>query len=581
MKQNGISVYLISSSDPHQSEYLADFWKIREWLSGFTGSSGILAISEEHAGLWTDSRYFLQAADELSGCEFVLHKAEKSLLLSVIDWLQVNLPDNATLGLNGQLFSVRELELIQKKLQHKGLVIKTKLHLVDPIWKDRPSLPADPIFELGTQYSGQSRQQKIMALRKEMRETGGSYYFCSTLDDIAWLLNLRGNDIAFNPVFFAYLLVGLDDIWLFVDDSKLAEPLLATLEKDKISIMPYRSVDHFLKEEFEWKGVMFHKSTINGSLTHLLPEQNIYWSENLIQSAKAEKNEVEINNIRKAMVKDGIALTRLFRWIEREIVGRAPTEYEVGEELVRQRSDQGNYFGESFPAIVGYGPNGAIVHYRPDAQKSAQLSANGTLLLDSGGQYLEGTTDITRTVALGKPSEKQREHFTLVLKGHIALASIKFPIGIKGMHLDALARAALWKEGLNYGHGTGHGVGYFLNVHEGPQGISIFPGRGDVVLKSGMITSNEPGFYLEGAYGIRIENLILCRTYKETDFGSFLEFETLSLFPIDRSMIISSLLSEEEKNWLNNYHQKVFQRISPHLDTEESHWLAQKCKLIE
>ena len=581
MSEAAVDAYLVSGSDPHQSEYLADYWKGREWLSGFDGSAGLLLITRDHAGLWTDSRYFIQAAKQVKGSGIILHRVQKSLLGSVIDWMGHNLPAESVLGLDGQLFSVREVQLIERRLSVSSIRVRADLDLIRPIWTNRTPLPEAKVFALQKEYTGQTRREKLKVLREQIAGRGIDYYCCTSLDDIAWLFNLRGSDIAYNPVFFAYAVVGRDSCRLFTDSGKMDEGLRAELKADGIQLHPYQEISDFLREGIKFNEIALHKATLNFSLFQMVDPNAVCWTENLIEQTKARKNPTEITNIRRAMVKDGVALTKLVRWLNEELEKRAVSEAEVATQLGFFRSQQDNYFQESFPAIIGYAENGAIVHYRPVEGNSDHIQREGLLLMDSGGQYLEGTTDITRTIAMGNPTQEQKEHFTLVLKGHIALARARFPEGTKGINLDVLARSALWAKGLNYGHGTGHGVGYFLNVHEGPQGISVNPGRADVALQPGMITSNEPGFYREGAYGIRIENLILCKEYQTTDFGDFLEFETLSLFPIDRQLIDVALLNRSELDWLNKYHQMVQARLTPGLDQAEARWLAEQCKPLD
>ncbi len=578
MIREKVDFYLVSGSDPHQSEYLAGYWKARAWLSGFTGSSGLLIIGRDYAGLWTDSRYTIQAEQELKSTKYVPHETKTGILAGAIDWLLDHAHPEQTVAVDGNLFSIREVEILARRLGQKNVRLLTDLDLITPLWGDRPSLPAGSVVELPLKYAGKSRTEKINDLRTQMAQDAISYYLCSALDDIAWILNLRGNDIEFNPVFISYLLVSKERALLFVGLSKIPQSLAMLLKGEGIVILPYNEFSSYLKSIPWEKKVWISKQTTSHSVKAALDEEKVYFGKNLIAQSKAIKYSVDIGNLQKEMIKDGLALTRLFIWLENKLASGGVREYEIGRQLDSLRREQGNYFGESFSAIVGYQANGAIVHYRADPNHSAVVEAQGILLIDSGGQYLEGTTDITRTVALGKVESSAKQHFTLVLKGHINLATVRFPEGVKGMHLDVLARQSLWKYGLNYGHGTGHGVGYFLNVHEGPQGITLYPGRGDTALEPGMLTSNEPGFYLQGQYGIRIENLILCREIQETDHGTFLGFETMSLFPIDRNLIDVNLLSEEEVAWLNAYHEKVFNRLSPGLKDEERKWLADKCR---
>ncbi len=579
MKAAELDAYLVPSSDPHQSEYTADHWKSREWLSGFTGSAATLVITAQAADLWTDSRYFIQAEKELKGSGFTLHKQGASGSLDYIDWLIGNLPEGSTVGCDGRLFSVQQIRYFQRVLDPEDLHLNYDHDLIQSIWTKRPGLPQAPVFEHEQHFAGRSRQEKLHQVRREMEQLEMQYYLISALDDIAWLLNLRGGDIEYNPVFIAHLIVSLDDCLLFVDESRFSPKLKKLLEEEEIIIKPYGQEVEFIQTLKERQFLLTDLSSTSIYHYKAIPDGLAYPGRNIVQALKAVKNNVEIAHLRQTMRKDGIALLKLFRWLESDLQQRTVTEYELGEQLKSFRAEQAHYQGESFGAIVGYNGNGAIVHYRPDPKSSASIRRAGILLLDSGGQYLDGTTDITRTLALGRPTDEQKEHFTLVLKGHIALATIQFPAGTRGGQLDILARMPLWKAGLNYGHGTGHGVGFFLNVHEPPQGFAPNPSgsRGSAMLKAGMVTSNEPGFYWENNYGIRIENLLLCVEGEKTDFGQFLRFETLTLFPIDRKLVDPKLLTKEEKEWLNDYNLRVFEELSPLADPEEANWLREHC----
>jgi Xaa-Pro aminopeptidase len=573
MLQKNITAYIVPSSDPHQSEYVAERWKSRTWLSGFTGSAGTVIVTSEHAGLWTDSRYFLQAETELVDSEIVLHQQKIPHAPEHIHWLAEHLPKGSTLAMDGSLFSVGHLRFIAKQLADKDINIVSDVDLMDLIWEDRPSLPLAPIFEHDIKYTGKSREEKIAEVKTIMQSKNASYHFISTLDDIAWLLNLRGSDIEFNPLFIAYCLVGQEQTYLYVDLTKVSPELQARLNTDGIILKSYDSVEAHLQSLKD--AIWIDASAINVQLYNALTEEQIIRGHNICRKLKAIKTPLEIKHIRHAMKKDGVALLRLFRWLETTLEERGVTEYELAEKLAGFRAQQEAYFGESFPAIVGYKGNGAIVHYRPMPDSSATIQKDGILLLDSGGQYHDGTTDITRTVALGTPTAEQKRNFTLVLKGYITLELAKFPTGTTGVQLDTLARMHLWQDGLNYGHGTGHGVGFFLNVHEPPQGFATgaTTSRGTTALEPGMLTSNEPGFYKTDEYGIRIENLILCKTHQETPYGKFLASEPLTLFPIDTNLIDFDLLNASETQWLKDYHQKVWDGLSPMLEEEEKAWL--------
>ncbi len=579
MEKYGLDAYLVPSSDPHQSEYVADHWKAREWLSGFTGSAGTLIVTQNHAGLWTDSRYFLQAERELADSEVVLHQQRVPHAPEHISWLAGELPEGARLGCDGFLFSLGQMRYLEKHLAAKNIAIHYDLGLIGDIWTGRPGLPAAPLFEHEARYAGKSRREKMDLVREQINGYGARHYLVTTLDDIAWMLNLRGNDIQFNPLFIGYLLLNEDEAVLFIDDRKVPPTLAEKLAADSVQLRPYAAIATFLEELPGDEPVLIDPLSISVRLFDTLQDKTVTRGHNIPRQLKAIKTDSEVAHIRRAMVKDGVALVRLFRWLEATLQERTVTEFEVARQLDEFRRAQGDYYGESFPAIVGYQSNGAIVHYRPDPATSAPVQQEGLLLLDSGGQYVDGTTDITRTVALGPPTAEQKKHFTLVLKGHIALARARFPVGTTGMQLDVLAREALWQNGLNYGHGTGHGVGYFLNVHEPPQGFASSPAtsRGTTELQPGMLTSNEPGFYKDGEYGIRTENLVLCIEGGETEYGAFLRFESLSLFPIDRRLIEPARLTAADRDWLNNYHQSVLQQLSPHLQPDEVQWLKNQC----
>ena len=583
MQERKIDAYILPSSDPHQSEYLPDHWKGREWLSGFTGSAGILVITHSFAGLWTDGRYFLQAEQELKGSGIQLQKQMISHAPEHISWLLDHLDRNAVVGLDGRLFSIRQIGYMEKIFQQKGISLDLQADLLSPLWKERPALPSSPIFEHDTFYAGIPRKEKIQQIRNDLQQKQVEWLLTSTLDDIAWVLNLRGSDVECNPLFIAYLLIGPKDAILFTPIEKVSPGLRESLEKEGILLRHYDNIEVALKELPHKASVFIDPDSANSHLNSCLLHTHLVFGKNPITTRKAIKNQTEIFHIRQAMRNDGVALTKLLMWLEEQLhKGSSVNEFQIAEKLKQFRALCKEYRGESFPAIVGYNANGAIIHYRPQPRTAATIQNKGILLLDSGGQYLNGTTDITRTIALGVPSATQKKHFTLVLKGHIALAAAHFPKGTIGIQLDTLARAPLWKHGLNFSHGTGHGVGFFLGVHEGPQGFasSAVTSRGTTPIEPGMLTSNEPGFYLPGAYGIRTENLLLCQTLPEEHHADYCFFETVSLFPIDLSLIETSILSQEEKTWLNEYHAKVFEELSPLLDEPGQQWLAEKCKKI-
>jgi len=581
MQENGLDAYIIPSQDPHQSEYVADHWQARRWLTGFTGSAGTAVLTASTAHLWTDSRYFIQAEQQLSGSGFELKKLTVPYTAEHLEWLRDHLPVGATVGCDARLFTVSQAHAARKTLGEKDIELAFNNYLIDDLWTDRPALPDDPVFELEPEYAGQSRTDKLKAVRSH--EKGVDYYLVTALDEIAWLLNIRGSDVECNPVAISYLLLGEKDAYWFINPSKVPDSLRQSLQRDGIELRPYTGLADALRDAGARKSIGYQPGATSAYYYDLLESDRWKKQPNLIAPLKAIRNAVEQQNLKTAMRKDGVALLRLYRWMEQALSNdQWPTEFEVGEKLAALRAQQEKYFGESFPAIVGYAGNGAIVHYRAEAATAASVKPEGLLLLDSGGQYLEGTTDITRTVALGPVSESVKDRYTRVLKGHIALSSAVFPEGTTGVQLDILARQHLWSAGLNYGHGTGHGVGHFLNVHEGPQGITPNPrtSRGQAPIMPGTLTSNEPGFYKEGEYGIRIENLDLCVEKMETDTGKFYTFEPQTLFPISTDLILRHMLTEQERRWLNEYHARVLEELTPLLYAAEQAWLEKKCRAI-
>lgn len=578
MKEKGLDAYIIPSSDPHQSEYVANHWKTREWISGFTGSAGTVVVTMDHVGLWTDSRYFLQAEQQLEGTGIVLHKLQVQGMPEHIEWLVEELAEGSHVGCDGWLFSVDQVRQLEKHFYPYDIHLHHDADIITPIWTGRPILPQHPLFELSVAYAGLSRAEKLALIRGRMSSQGADLHLVSTLDDIAWIFNIRSNDVECNPVSIAYSVIGLDHAYLFIDEAKVPEAERHALHHDGVLLKPYEGISKFLSETSDSHRILVDPGTTSIQLYTAIGTSHLIHGPTISSAIKASKNETEIRNLRKAMVKDGVALTLLFRWLEATLAERTVSEVEVAGQLDGFRRAQGGYHGESFEAIVGYESNGAIIHYRAEPGTCAQIRPEGILLLDSGGQYTCGTTDITRTVALGTPTEEQRRNFTLVLKGHIALAMLKFPYGTKGVQMDILARQFLWQQGLNYSHGTGHGVGFFLNVHEPPQGfITGLGSRGVTVMEPGMLTSNEPGFYKTGAYGIRIENLVLAVPDETTDYGQFLRFDTVTLFPIDLQLVDGSLLSKAERRWLNAYHDEVFAHVGPELGEADRKWLKEKC----
>lgn len=581
MRAQGLDAYVVPSQDPHQSEYVAAHWQARQWLTGFTGSAGTAVITHQTAQLWTDSRYFIQAEQQLAGSGFELQRLKVPHTSEHLDWLAAHLPPGSVVGCDARLFTVAQARATERKLSEQDIELSIANHLIDKLWQGRPALPAAPVFELSLEYAGQSRADKLNAIRTKL--DGADYYLVSALDEIAWLLNIRGQDVDCNPVAISYLLIGEPDAVWFIQPQKVPGAVRESLRRDGVTIQPYEALSRALQGLEEGQKAGYQPETTSIYFYQLLEKSQWKKTPNLVAPLKAVRNSVEQTQLKTAMRKDGVALLRLYRWLEQALAeGNYPTEYEVGEQLAACRAAQEGYYGESFPPIVGYAANGAIVHYRATPDAAATIEAAGLLLIDSGGQYREGTTDITRTIALSPANETVKDHYTRVLKGHIALSRAVFPEGTTGVQLDTLARMHLWAAGLNYGHGTGHGVGHFLNVHEGPQGITPNPrtSRGQTPIVPGMLTSNEPGFYKEGAYGIRIENLERCVEKMETGTGKFYTFEPQTLFPITTDPIAWPMITPEERQWLNEYHARVFQELAPLLNEAEQAWLKTKCKAI-
>lgn len=582
MKAKGIAAYLVGSSDLHQSEYVAQRWSSRSWLTGFDGSAGTFVITLDKAALWTDSRYFLQAEQQLAGSGILLQKQGLADTPSVATWLLTELEQGSALGFDGQCIPVAQAQKLSQQLSSKAITLEAQYDLVDQIWANRPALPASPLFELSVEFAGQTRESKLEQLRHWLKEQNVDAVFFPALDDIAWLLNIRAADVDYNPVCLSYLLVSQDQVVWCIDDSRMDASLRQQIDAEGIKLKPYQAALEVLLDVDDATSIAVSPANLSYHFYEQLKTKQLLEHDSPVQYFKSIKNETEVKNLRHAMKKDGVALLRLFRWLEEQLRTRTVSEVEVAEQLAMYRSQQAHYHGESFGAIVGYKGNGAIVHYRATEEQCAMIENEGMLLLDSGGQYWDGTTDITRTLCFSEPSADQKKHFTLVLKGMIAVSMAQFPKGTSGVQLDTLARQFLWKEALNFGHGTGHGVGFFLNVHEGPQGIAASPhiAKTRTAFAAGMLTSNEPGFYLADAYGIRIENLVLCVPATSSAFGDFLAFETLTLFPIEKNLIDTSILTAEEQQWLNAYHQKVFNELSPLLAAEETAWLKDKCAAL-
>ena len=577
MKQHKIDAYIIPTSDPHMSEYPADCWKYREWISGFTGSAGTVIITADKAGLWTDSRYFLQASTQLEGTGIELFKMMLPETPTIPEFLTHELKEGQTVGLNGETYSLADARSLEKALAEKEIKLNTNASLIDPIWKERPAIPEAPMFEMPVELSGKSTEDKLIDINKMLHMAGADCTILSALDEVAWTFNIRGTDVAYNPVVISYAFVSEKESVLFVNPKKIPAEIAEHLKKEGVTLADYGMLATFLSRLPERTRVFIDSKRTNVAIYNALPKSSI-----LIEGIspanhlKSIKNEAEIKGFRNAVLKDGIAMTKFYFWLEKRLkAGEKVTELSAAAKLTALRSEQPQYVMDSFASISSYGPHGAVVHYSPTPETDTELKTDSLYLLDSGAQYLDGTTDITRTIALcDEPSEQMKKDFTRALKGTIGIAKCKFPAGIRGCLIDAFARKALWDAGINYLHGTCHGIGHCLNVHEGPQSIRME--ENPVILEPGMVMSDEPAMYRPGEYGIRTENMILIREDSETEFGKFLGFETLTLCYIDTKLVIPSMLSVREHAWLNKYHQMVYDLVSPHLNEEEKAWLKEK-----
>ncbi len=577
MDREKISAWIIPSEDPHQSEYVAERWRGRAFITGFTGSAGTAVFLKDKAGLWTDGRYFLQAEKQLENSGITLFKMGMPGTPTVNEWLNENLKKGDVISFEPELFSESYVRGMKKDFIKASIEIKPQKDILNEIWKERPAMPENKAFLLKDEFAGISRKTKIENVRETFKKDSIDTLFLSSLDDIAWLYNLRGSDIECNPVVISYAAVDKDNAFFFVDKAKFDVSEIKSLENDGIAVKDYGNVWDYLKS-LKKKTVSINPAKNSHAVFDAVPDSAALVEEASVTTAmKAQKNCAEIDGMRNAHLKDGVAMAKFLFWLEKSVPLGTVTEISAAKQLEEFRAEGKDYLYPSFETISGFGEHGAIIHYAPTPESDVTLN-DGVYLVDSGGQYLDGTTDITRTVALGDVSDEAKIDFTLVLKGHIDLAMVMFPKGMTGAHLDILARRALWDELKNYNHGTGHGVGACLNVHEGPQTIS--PRYNGVKLEEGMITSNEPGYYRAGEYGIRIENLVLTVKAGEGEYGEFLSFETLTLCPIDIDMIVAQMLTEDQKEWLNSYHQNVYEQISPFLDDAEKSWLKWETRRI-
>ena len=579
MKDRGITAYIVITSDPHQSEYVADHYKGRVWISGFTGSAGTVVITENDAILWTDGRYFIQAEKELQGSEYKMFKIGIPGYPSYIEWLMENLKDGDSIGFDGKVFSQSQVENLENEFLKKNIKFIDEYDLVGELWKDRPPIPMRGAFIHELKYTGKSTKDKIEEVRKEMEKDNADYFLLGSLDDIAWLYNIRGRDVECNPVVISYALVSKDGAYLFVNKEKINGETEDFLKDNGVEVRGYEEIIDYLKSIDKNSKVFVDKERINRWVYKAIPEGcKIINKTNITTNLKAVKNPTEIENQKNAYIKDGVALVRFFNWLDKNIGKTSITEMSAQEKLLRFRQEQEGFIEPSFGTISAYKANAAMAHYSASENSNSEIKPEGFYLVDSGGQYLDGTTDITRTVAVGPITDEEKRDFTLTLKGHINLASARFLYGTTGHSLDILARYPLWEEGIDYKHGTGHGVGYLLNVHEGPHRIASVPNN--VVLEEGMVVSIEPGVYKEGSHGIRIENIVVVEEDIKTDSGQFMRFEVLSFVPIDLDAVDINLLTEKEKSWLNNYHKEVYEKLSPYLNDEEKTWLKEETRSI-
>lgn len=584
MKERGVDAYLVPTDDYHCSEYVGSFFKCRKYITGFTGSAGTAVILADEAGLWTDGRYFIQAAQQLQGSGVELFKMGEPGVPSIEEFLEKKLCEGQRLAYDGRVMAAVKAEKLKSLMSEKGIQISAENDLVGEIWEDRPALSCEPVFELGEMWSGKSRREKIREIRKEMKKAGADVFLLSALEDISWLLNVRGNDIHCCPVVLAYLLMTEEQVLLFANEKAFSEEIQNNLKKDGVEILPYDSVYERTAEIQEGKTVLIDKDKLNDRLFCSIPKNvKILDQMNLTQMPKALKNPTEVQNERIAHIKDGAAVTRFIYWLKKNVGCSRITEMSAAERLLEFRKEQKNFLDNSFDPIISYGPHAAIVHYSATEETDVALEAHGMVLCDTGGHYLEGSTDITRTVVLGPVTDEEKRYFTIVLRGNLNLGAVKFRHGCTGVNLDIIAKGPLWEIGEDYNHGTGHGVGYCLSVHEGPNGFRWKPNAGhsgSAVFEEGMITSNEPGYYKEGKFGIRHENLMVCMKDEATEYGQYMTFETLTMVPFDLDAIVPELLNSREKRILNEYHEKVYETISPYLNEEEREWLKTATRAI-
>ncbi len=592
MEENGIDAYLVPTDDFHGSEYVGEYFTCRKFLTGFTGSAGTALVTKDGAYLWTDGRYFLQAEEQLKDSTVCLMKMEEEGVPTIESFLEDCLKAGDVLGFDGRCMTAGKGDRFARILRKNGASVRVSgdgkaLDLVGEIWEDRPALSCEKVWSLGTEYAGKSRADKLAELRAAMREQLCEYHILTSIDDIAWLLNLRGHDIPYNPVFLSYLVVTPEQVLLFAQKEAFGEQIPESLEADGVTLKGYDEIYSYVRTIPEGRRVLLDSTTVNYTVWTSLEHVKRVDRANPTMIAKAVKNPVEMQHMREAHIRDGVAVTRFMYWLKKRMAAYDPsdpvTELSAADRLLQLRREQEHFLDLSFETIAAYGPHGAIVHYSPTAESDIPLEAKSFLLVDSGGQYLEGTTDITRTFACGPLTEEEKTYYTRVLRGNLNLAAARFRYGATGMAFDHLARGPLWEIGRDYNHGTGHGVGYLLNVHEAPNSFSYKQMQGrriPCVFEEGMVTSDEPGFYLEGKFGVRCENLIMCVKAEKTGYGQFMRFETITMVPWDLDAVDPQLLSEKEKELLNAYHADVWEKISPYLEGDEKDWLRYATRAI-
>lgn len=584
MKKRNIDMYIIPTSDFHESEYVGDYFKARKYITGFTGSAGVAVVTMTEAGLWTDGRYFIQAEKQLAGTPVTLFKMGEEGVPTVGEYVEKNLKEGACLGFDGRVINAADGARYEEIVAKKNGSLYVTEDLVGIIWKERPQLPMNPVYILEEKYAGESAKSKLTRVREKMKESQADVHILTSLYDIAWLFNIRGGDIECVPVVLSFATVTMEETYWFIHEEVLDDKIKAYCEENNIIIRPYEDIYSYAEEIPAGKTVMLDKSIVNYRICHSLkPEVNVVVKSNPTELMKAIKNETELKNIRNAHIKDGVAVTKFLYWLKTNIGKQKITEISASDYLEARRREQDLFVDLSFGTISAYGANAAMMHYSATPESDTELKPEGFLLVDSGGHYLDGSTDITRTIALGKLTEEEKFHFTTVCRSNLNLAAAKFLYGCRGINLDILARGPLWNLGLDYKCGTGHGIGYLLNVHEGPNGFrwKIVPERNDSCeLEEGMVTTDEPGVYLEGKYGIRTENELICKKAEKNEYGQFMEFETITYAPIDLDAIIPEEMTGTERKLLNDYHKMVYEKVSPYLNEEEKEWLKKYTRAI-